>query len=144
MQKTFQRLKTVKLFTTLYRLKIVQILIPIVIIGLIIWAGQAEFRRIDWAATLRVLHRLEPSRVLLLIAMSLAAVASVSGYEFVLRRHFRLPIGRWTTFRFANLSIPEPRDFRCDDHGFHRFPVDHHHYGHISTGLGRSGRTASD
>lgn len=101
MQKTFQRLKTVKLFTTLYRLKIVQILIPIVIIGLIIWAGQAEFRRIDWAATLRVLHRLEPSRVLLLIAMSLAAVASVSGYEFVLRRHFRLPIGRWTTFRFA-------------------------------------------
>ncbi|MFC5406195.1 bifunctional lysylphosphatidylglycerol flippase/synthetase MprF [Cohnella soli] len=95
------RLKALKLLSTLYRLKIVQILIPIAIIALIIWEGQAEFRRIDWKATMHILRHLEPSRLLLLLALSLAAVASVSGYEFVLRRHFRLPIGHWTTFRLA-------------------------------------------
>ncbi|MDG0790520.1 hypothetical protein OMP38_06405 [Cohnella ginsengisoli] len=47
------------------------------------------------------MRRIEPSRLLLLIASSLVAVASVNGYEFVLRRHFRLSIGRWTTFRIA-------------------------------------------
>ncbi|WP_274651348.1 bifunctional lysylphosphatidylglycerol flippase/synthetase MprF [Paenibacillus humicola] len=100
-KRELPRLKALKLLSTLYRLKIIQILIPIAIIGLIIWEGQAELRRIDWAATLHVLRHLEPSRLLLLIALSLAAVASVSGYEFVLRRHFRLSIGGWTTFRFA-------------------------------------------
>ncbi|MDG0808613.1 bifunctional lysylphosphatidylglycerol flippase/synthetase MprF [Cohnella rhizosphaerae] len=39
--------------------------------------------------------------LLLLIASSLVAVAAVGGYEFVLRRHFRLTIGRWATFRIA-------------------------------------------
>jgi len=96
-----QRLKALTLLSKLYRLKIIQILIPVAIIGLIVWEGQAEFRRIDWAATLHVLRHLDKSRLLLLIAVSLVAVASVSGYEFVLRRHYRLPIGRWTLFRFA-------------------------------------------
>ncbi|MBB6669472.1 bifunctional lysylphosphatidylglycerol flippase/synthetase MprF [Cohnella nanjingensis] len=101
MQKTLRSLKAIQLLTALYRLKIVQILIPIAIVGLIIWEGQAEFRRIDWRATMHVIRHLQPSRLLLLFAASLAAVGSVSGYEFVLRRHFRLPIGYWTTFRFA-------------------------------------------
>lgn len=100
-KKELPRLKALKLLSTLYRLKIIQILIPLAIIGLIIWEGQAEFRRIDWAATLHILRHVEPSRLLLLVASSLVAVASVGGYEFVLRRHFRLSIGRWTTFRIA-------------------------------------------
>lgn len=99
--KILRRLRAAKLLSTLYRLKIIQILIPIAIVGLIAWEGQAEFRRIDWPVTLHLLGRLPPFRLLLLSATALAAVGTVSGYEFVLRRHFRLPFGYWTTFRYA-------------------------------------------
>ncbi|MNM16675.1 Phosphatidylglycerol lysyltransferase [compost metagenome] len=100
-QKTAYRLKAARLFSSLYRLKIIQILIPIAIIGLIIWEGQSEFRRINWPAALHTIRHLEPSRFLLLLAVSFAAVGTVSGYEFVLRRHFKLPLGYWETFRYS-------------------------------------------
>lgn len=100
-KKELPRLKALRLLSALYRLKAIQILIPLAVIGLIVWEGQTEFRRIDWAGTLQILRQIEPFRLLLLVASSLVAVASVGGYEFVLRRHFRLPVGRWTTFRIA-------------------------------------------
>lgn len=99
--KVLRRLRAAKLLTALYRSKVIQVLIPVAIIGLIAWEGQAEFRRIHWAATLHLLERMEPIRVLQLVAVALIAVGTVSGYEFVLRRHFRLPVGRWATFRYA-------------------------------------------
>lgn len=100
-QRVLRRLQAVKLLSALYRLKIIQILVPVAIIGLIIWEGQAEFRRIDWRVTLLVMRHLHPATLLLLFVVSLVAVASVSAYDFVLRRHFRLPIGYWATFRYS-------------------------------------------
>ncbi len=100
-KKQFARLGKLKLISTLYRMKIVKILIPMIILGMIVWAGKSELGRIDWAATLDILKHLDPARIFLLLSLSLVAVASVSVYEFLLRHHFKLPLGIWATFRYA-------------------------------------------
>ncbi|CQR54604.1 bifunctional lysylphosphatidylglycerol flippase/synthetase MprF [Paenibacillus riograndensis] len=100
-REILRRLQIVKLFSALYRYKLVQIIIPAAVILFIYWEGQKEFRRIDWAGTLHTLHHMKPATVLLLFGFALIAVATVSLYDFVLRRHFQIPLSFWETFRYS-------------------------------------------
>ncbi|SFJ34798.1 phosphatidylglycerol lysyltransferase [Paenibacillus sp. UNC496MF] len=90
-----------QLFAALHRYKIPQILIPAAVIAFIYWEGKNEFQKIDWTGTLHTLHHIKPPTVLFLFGASLVAVAAVSVYDFVLRRHFRIPLGSWDTFRYS-------------------------------------------
>jgi phosphatidylglycerol lysyltransferase len=44
---------------------------------------------------------MKPTTVLFLFGFSLVSIASISAYDFVLRRHFRIPINLWDTFRYS-------------------------------------------
>lgn len=93
--------KISELLRALHRYKLLQILIPVAVITFIYWEGKNEFRKMDWTGTLHTLHHMKLLTVLILFGTALAAVAAVGIYDFVLRRHFRIPIGLWDTFRYA-------------------------------------------
>jgi len=81
--------------------KLLQFIVPAAVIAFVYWEGQKEFRRIDWGVTLHHLLHMKSTTLLLLISLSLVSVASISAYDFVLRRHFRFPISFADTFRYA-------------------------------------------
>ncbi|WP_219837011.1 bifunctional lysylphosphatidylglycerol flippase/synthetase MprF [Paenibacillus sp. R14(2021)] len=101
LQEVLHRTKIGQLFTALHRYKLLQILIPAAVIAFIYWEGKSEFQSMDWTSTLHTLHHLKPETVLFLFGASLIAVSSVAVYDFVLRRHFTIPISLWDTFRYA-------------------------------------------
>ncbi|MBW7452727.1 bifunctional lysylphosphatidylglycerol flippase/synthetase MprF [Paenibacillus sepulcri] len=101
LREDLQRTKIAKLFSVLYRHKLLHIMIPAAVIVFLYWEGKNEFQRINWVGTLHILHHMNPATVLFLIGVSLIAIASISTYDFVLRRHFHIPISLWDTFRYA-------------------------------------------
>jgi phosphatidylglycerol lysyltransferase len=101
MQDKFRKGKLAQAANILSRYKLLQFLIPAAVIAFLYWQGRKEFRRIDWGMTIHLIRSMPPSDLLLLFAMSLVAVAVISGYDFIIRRHFRIPIGKWATFRYA-------------------------------------------
>ncbi|ULO09897.1 bifunctional lysylphosphatidylglycerol flippase/synthetase MprF [Paenibacillus sp. 19GGS1-52] len=100
-REVLRRVQIVKLFTALYRFKLLQIMIPAAVIVFIYLEGQNEFRRINWVRTLHILHHIKPTTVFLLLGFALMSVAAISVYDFVLRRHFRIPTSLWDTFRYS-------------------------------------------
>ncbi|SEP16270.1 bifunctional lysylphosphatidylglycerol flippase/synthetase MprF [Paenibacillus sp. OV219] len=101
LQEVLHRTKIGQVFTVLHRYKLLQILIPAAVIAFIYWEGKNEFQRMDWTGTLHTLHHMKPATVLYLFGTALIAVAAVSVYDFVLRRHFKIPISLWDTFCYA-------------------------------------------
>ncbi|WP_276354461.1 lysylphosphatidylglycerol synthase domain-containing protein [Cohnella caldifontis] len=85
----------------LSRSRAIHVLVPAAIIAAIYWEGRREIARIDWRTTWGSIRGMDMPSLLLLAACNLAAVASVCSYDFILRWRYRVPIGRWTTFRFA-------------------------------------------
>ncbi|RKP58207.1 bifunctional lysylphosphatidylglycerol flippase/synthetase MprF [Cohnella endophytica] len=81
--------------------KLLQFIIPAAVIAFVYWEGRGEFRRIDWGGTFHILRHMKSTTLLLMIGLSLLSVASISLYDFILRRHFRFPINAGDTFRFA-------------------------------------------
>jgi phosphatidylglycerol lysyltransferase len=96
-----QKLKQSKLLALLKRYKLLQLAVPAAVIAFVYWQGRHEIRRIDWASTLHFIRSMPPSSMVLLILFSLMAVAVISGYDLIIRRHFHLPIGLWATFRYS-------------------------------------------
>ncbi|TJY44023.1 lysylphosphatidylglycerol synthetase family protein [Cohnella pontilimi] len=96
-----QKLKRNKWVSVLKRYKVLQIVVPAAVIAFVYWQGRHEIRRIDWASTLHFIRSITPINMAWLILFSLVAVAVISGYDFIIRRHFRLPIGPWATFRYS-------------------------------------------
>ena len=86
------------------RIKALRLLIPIFVIGLVYFEGHHLFRTIHPGALLRELRCLPRSSLLALLLAGLAAAASMSGYDFVIRRQFKLGTSVWTTFRYAWIS----------------------------------------
>ncbi|MBD3919083.1 hypothetical protein H8B09_09980 [Paenibacillus sp. PR3] len=84
LQEVLHRRTISQFFNTLHRYKLLQILIPAAVIAFIYWEGKNEFQKIKWTGTLHTLHHMNPLTVLLLVGTSLAAVATVSVYDFVL------------------------------------------------------------
>jgi phosphatidylglycerol lysyltransferase len=96
-----RKIKQSKLVALLIRYKVLQLLLPAAVIAFIYWQGRKEFRRIDWGVTLHFIRQIQPLTLLFLCSFSLLAVGVISGYDFIIRRHFRFPVGLWATFRYA-------------------------------------------
>lgn len=103
-----QRIRTIigklqlkKWLSTLYRIKLLRFIPPIVIIGLVYWEGQKEFNVINWNKTFYYLRHIHIETLLFLFCFSLAAVSIMTLYDLLIRRHFQLPLTRWQTFRYG-------------------------------------------
>ncbi|MCJ8012889.1 bifunctional lysylphosphatidylglycerol flippase/synthetase MprF [Paenibacillus sp. KQZ6P-2] len=101
MKERLERYKIFRILASIYRIKAVRILIPIAVIGLVYWEGQKELKQISLGRTFGELRRLPVEAVAKIFLFSLFSVAAMSLYDFMIRRHFRLKVGFWSTFRYS-------------------------------------------
>lgn len=101
MKERLERYKIFRILASIYRIKAVRLLIPIAVIGLVYWEGQKELRQISLGRTFGELRRLPVEAAVEIFLLSLFSIAVMSLYDFMIRRHFRLKVGFWSTFRYA-------------------------------------------
>ncbi|GIO32986.1 MULTISPECIES: bifunctional lysylphosphatidylglycerol flippase/synthetase MprF [Paenibacillus] len=101
MKEKLERYRIFRILASIYRIKAVRLLIPIAVIGFVYWEGQRELRQISFGRTIGELRRLPASSVAEIFLFALFSVAVMSLYDFMIRRHFRLKVGVWSTFRYA-------------------------------------------
>lgn len=100
-QQSLERFKIVRLLLSIYRIRAVRAIFPIAIIALVYWEGQHELKQIHLGLILRELRRLPNSAIFQMMGFALLAVAIMSTYDYLIRAHFRLRVGLWSTFRYA-------------------------------------------
>ncbi|NGM82152.1 bifunctional lysylphosphatidylglycerol flippase/synthetase MprF [Paenibacillus sp. 7124] len=100
-QPRLEQLKLVRLLVSIYRIKAVRVLFPLIIIALVYLEGQHELKGVKLARTLRELRHVPVPDILRMMAAALAAVAVMSAYDFLIRAHFRMKTGVWSTFRYS-------------------------------------------
>ncbi|WP_025690858.1 lysylphosphatidylglycerol synthase domain-containing protein, partial [Paenibacillus zanthoxyli] len=96
-----EQLKLIRLLASIYRIKAVRVLVPVMIIALVYWEGQHELKGVRLAKTLRELRLIPAQGIMQMMATALAAVAAMSAYDFLIRAHYRMKIGVWSTFRYS-------------------------------------------
>ncbi|MGN7359098.1 bifunctional lysylphosphatidylglycerol flippase/synthetase MprF [Paenibacillus sp. SAF-054] len=101
MKERLERYRIFRILASIYRIKAVRLLIPIAVIALVYWEGQKELRQISLGRTFGELRRLSVEAVMEIFIFSLFSIAVMSLYDFMIRRHFRLKVGFWITFRYA-------------------------------------------
>ncbi|MCE3203830.1 bifunctional lysylphosphatidylglycerol flippase/synthetase MprF [Paenibacillus sonchi] len=101
MKQTLERFKIVRLIVSIYRLKAVRALVPLAAIALVYLEGQHELKRVHLGLILRELRHVPAGAILEMMGVALFSVAVMSGYDYLIRRHFRLDLGRWSTFRYS-------------------------------------------
>ncbi|KHF37568.1 Phosphatidylglycerol lysyltransferase [Paenibacillus sp. P1XP2] len=101
MKETLERYKIFRVLASIYRIKAVRLLIPLAVIGFVYWEGKRELSQISIGRTFGELRRLPASSVAEIFLFALFSVAVMSLYDFMIRRHFRLKVGFWSTFRYA-------------------------------------------
>lgn len=100
-QQSLERFKVVRLLLSIYRIRAVRAIFPIAIIALVYWEGQHELKQIHLGLILRELRRLPNFAIFQMMGFALLAVAIMSTYDYLIRAHFRLRVGLWSTFRYA-------------------------------------------
>ncbi|WP_138495636.1 bifunctional lysylphosphatidylglycerol flippase/synthetase MprF [Paenibacillus pinistramenti] len=101
MKEKLARLRLVRLLIAALKTKAVRILIPVVIFGLVIWAGQHELKKVRLGVMLAELRRIPAGAIAEIFVLALAAVAVMSCYDFVIRRQFRFRVSPGRTFRYS-------------------------------------------
>ncbi|WNS47055.1 bifunctional lysylphosphatidylglycerol flippase/synthetase MprF [Paenibacillus sp. MMS20-IR301] len=101
MKERLERFKIVRLLLSLYRIKAVRALVPLMIIGLVYWEGQHELKQIHLGQIIHELKTVPAPAIMQMLGISLLAVAVMSAYDYLIRRHFRLETGLLGTFRYA-------------------------------------------
>lgn len=96
-----ERFKIVRLLISIYRIKAVRALFPLLIIGLVYLEGQHELKQIHLGKIIRDLKSVPVPSIVQMLGISLLSVAVMSTYDYLIRRHFRLQIGWLRTFRYA-------------------------------------------
>lgn len=76
-------------------------LFPVAIIALVYWEGQHELKQIHLGLIMRELRHLPNSAIVQMIGFALLSVAVMSAYDYLIRAHFRLKVGLWSTFQYA-------------------------------------------
>lgn len=99
--KTIKRYKAVQLFVSLYKIRLIRILIPMFFIAFIYFEGQNKLRQIHLSMTLVQLRSIEPVKILLILGLSLIAVSSMFGYDLLIRKHLRLAVPFSKLFQYA-------------------------------------------
>ncbi|WP_425516978.1 bifunctional lysylphosphatidylglycerol flippase/synthetase MprF [Paenibacillus tritici] len=100
-KKKLERFRFVRLLISIYRMKAVRALVPLLIIGLVYLEGQHELKQIHLGKIIHDLKSVPVSSILLMLGISLLSVAVMSTYDYLIRRHFRLQLGWFRTFRYA-------------------------------------------
>ncbi|MBW4082122.1 bifunctional lysylphosphatidylglycerol flippase/synthetase MprF [Paenibacillus sp. S150] len=100
-KQTLERFKIVRLIVSIYRLRAVRALVPLVIIALVYLEGQHELKQVHLGLIIQELKRVPAEAIAQMMGVALLSVAVMSAYDYLIRRHFRLDIGRWSTFRFS-------------------------------------------
>ncbi|AKG36694.1 bifunctional lysylphosphatidylglycerol flippase/synthetase MprF [Paenibacillus durus] len=96
-----EQLKLIRLLASIYRIKAVRVLVPVLIIAFVYWEGQHELKGVRLAKTLRELRLIPAQGIMQMMGTALAAVALMSAYDFLIRAHYRMKIGVWSTFRYS-------------------------------------------
>lgn len=100
-KQILERYRIVRLLLSIYRIRAIRALFPLVIIGLVYWEGQHELKQVHLGLTVRELRHMSPGAVIEMIVVALLSVAVMSAYDYLIRRHFRFQVGAWSTFRYA-------------------------------------------
>lgn len=101
MKQRLERFRFVRLLLSIYRIKAVRALFPLMIIGLVYWEGQHELKQIHLGLIIHELKAVPAPDILQMLGISLLSIAVMSAYDYLIRGHFRLQTGRWSTFRYA-------------------------------------------
>jgi phosphatidylglycerol lysyltransferase len=96
-----KRLKAIQILFPLYKARIIRFLIPILIIALLYWEGKKQIHQIHFSQTLSYLRHLPAQFVLLILFTALASAAVMSGYDFLIRHRFKLPLSLKETFFYG-------------------------------------------
>ncbi|WP_019914852.1 bifunctional lysylphosphatidylglycerol flippase/synthetase MprF [Paenibacillus sp. HW567] len=100
-KQSLERFKIVRLIITIYRLRAVRALFPLVIIVLVYLEGQHELKKVHLRLIIRELKHVPASAIAQMMGAALLAVAVMSAYDYLIRQHFRLKISHWSTFRYS-------------------------------------------
>ncbi|ANS77355.1 lysyltransferase [Paenibacillus yonginensis] len=87
-----------------FQTKTVRILIPVLIFGLVVWAGQHELKKVRLGVMVAELRRIPPGALAEILILALVSVAVMSCYDFVIRRQFRFQVSAGRTFRYSWIS----------------------------------------
>lgn len=102
--QSFQRFKAVRMFLSLYKIRIVRLLIPFLFIIFIYWEGKNKLKQINLGSTLHQLRNVSFLPIFLILISALAAVAFMTGYDLIIRRHFRMKVSFSKLFQYAWIS----------------------------------------
>ncbi|HET7627810.1 MAG TPA: bifunctional lysylphosphatidylglycerol flippase/synthetase MprF [Bacillales bacterium] len=84
--------RTIWIYMNLYKLLLLRILVPIAVVLLLLREGHSHFASIDIAEVYRELKQLRLSGVMELLFFALFSVTVMSGYDLIIRSHYRLEI----------------------------------------------------
>lgn len=101
LKETLERFKIVRLLVSIYRIRAVRALFPLVIIALVYWEGQHELKQVHFGRTIRELKGVPAHAIFQMMGIALLAVAVMSAYDYLIRAHFKLKVSLWSTFRYA-------------------------------------------
>ncbi|WP_058300582.1 bifunctional lysylphosphatidylglycerol flippase/synthetase MprF [Gorillibacterium timonense] len=101
MKEKLERFAIFRLLVGLSRTRAIRLLIPIAVIALVYIEGSNELKQIHIGQTIRQLRGMPRLSVLAILGTALFSVAVMSGYDFLIRHHFRLNVSRGTTFRYS-------------------------------------------
>lgn len=101
MRQALERFKIVRLALTIYRIRAVRALFPLLIIALVYREGRQELKELNLGRTMQELRDLSSPAIIQMLIISLLAVSVMSAYDYLIRGHFQLKIGLWSTFRYA-------------------------------------------
>lgn len=93
--KPIQSFKIVQFVMTVYRQRLTRILLPLAVLAFIIWEAGRELKDFNLARMLHELRRMDATFLIEIGLFSLAAVAAMSAYDYVIRHHFKLPGQAW-------------------------------------------------
>lgn len=91
----------VRLAMRIYRIKAVKALFPLAIVALVYREGKHELEGIHLVRTMHELKLVPAGTIMQMLVISLIAVSVMSAYDYLIRAHFQLKIGLWSTFRYS-------------------------------------------
>lgn len=101
MKEKLERFAIFRLLAALYQTKFFRLLIPVAVIGLVYLEGAHELKQIHLGRTIRQLRHMDHRATLAILATALVSVAVMSGYDYLIRHHFKLRVGAGATFRYS-------------------------------------------
>jgi phosphatidylglycerol lysyltransferase len=82
-------------------IRISKIFLPLLVLALVYWEGAKELKQIHLGQIIHELFKLHVGPIIQILLVSLFSVSVMSGYDFLIRRQFKLNVSLLTAFRFG-------------------------------------------